>query len=104
VCFPLCNQVMCVAGSCESISMFMGCVLLSATRLAAMVFELACNSSVLVLKDWVLLRAVRLAAVKCKLAGWFRYAECVNVFRCTLKLSLSHNSCTSAIHTMSPLL
>jgi hypothetical protein len=64
----------------------------------------AVNSSVLVLMDWVLLRAVQLAAVVCnalgsldiirswKFAGWFRYAECVNVIRCTLMLSLSHNS------------
>jgi hypothetical protein len=35
---------MCVAGSCESISMFLDWVLLSATRLAAMVFELACSA------------------------------------------------------------
>jgi hypothetical protein len=93
-----------LVGSCVSTAR----LVLPARKLLLMLLVNSCvslaavNSSVLVLMDWVLLRAVRLAAVMCKLAGWFRYAECVNVFRCTLMLSLSHNSCTSAIHTMLP--
>jgi hypothetical protein len=130
------GQVMCVAGSCESVSSFvlMCWVFLSAPCLAAMVLELACSSCATPLaccrnfqtppeadavlavlrsygdpiRSWnlleVLLNAVQLAAVVCnalgsldiirswKFAGWFWYAECVNVIRSTLMLSLSHNS------------